>query len=156
MRRLWNSSNCKRPVSALTVFGTNTPEAGSHAIIRLLSSENVTNVTSQSDALKSLRYILPPNIELSGDAGQIIALSKKDPLSGKISYIAVNVSDASKEVTFTSDLAASRSMLPPPNTLFCMDPESGVCQELPVKILSGDRISVFAEIPARGAVMIRL
>lgn len=38
---------------ALTVFGTNTPEAGSHAIIRLLSSENVTNVTSQSDALKS-------------------------------------------------------------------------------------------------------
>ena len=140
---------------ALTVFGTNTPEAGSHAIIRLLSSENVTNVTSQSDALKSLRYILPPNIELSGDAGQIIALSKKDPLSGKISYIAVNVSDASKEVTFTSDLREPFDA-PPPNTLFCMDPESGVCQELPVKILSGDRISVFAEIPARGAVMIRL
>lgn len=88
---------------AVTVLGTDSPEAGSNAVIRLLSSENVTNARSGEYALKSLQYILPPNIELIGDEGQVVALSKRDPDSGKISYIAVNTSNVSRKVALVLD-----------------------------------------------------
>lgn len=64
-------------------------------------------------ALKSLQYILPPNIELIGDEGQVVALSKRDPDSGKISYIAVNTSNVSRKVALVLDYPGPFGTKPP-------------------------------------------
>jgi len=139
---------------AVTVLGTDA-EAGSNAVIRLLSSENVTNARSESDALQSLRYILPPDIELTGDDGQVIALAKEDRSTGKISYLAVNISETPKAVTIVSDLREPDETYAP-RAVESMDPAKGAWQEIPAEILPGDRLSVSTEIPALGAVILRL
>ena len=139
---------------AVTVLGTDSPEAGSNAVIRLLSSENVTNARSGEYALKSLQYILPPNIELIGDEGQVVALSKRDPDSGKISYIAVNTSNVSRKVALVLDYPGPFGTKPPA-AIPCMDAKSGIWMELPAALLPEDRISVQAEIPALGAYIFR-
>lgn len=139
---------------AVTVLDTEDEAAGNNAVLRLLASENVTNVCAGSDLLKSLRYILPPDIELSGDEGQVIALSKKDRVSGKISYIAVNISTLPRIVDITADLRGPFGAQSPESAA-CMDPETGAWREIPIKILSGDRISLSAEIPERGARIVR-
>lgn len=139
---------------AVTVLGTDAPEAGSNAVIRLLSSENVTNARSGEDALKSLQYILPPNIELIGDEGQVIALSKRDPDSGKISYIAVNTSNVSREIALVLDYPGPFGTKPPAG-IPCMDAKNGMWTELPAALLPEDRICVQAKIPALGAYIFR-
>ena len=136
---------------SVTVLGTDQIELGSSAVTRLIASENVVNANGADSAMKSLKYILPSNIELSGDGGAVIALAKKDPDSGQISYIAVNTSNEVKNITISWDLRHGA-----PETVFCMDPSDGNWQKLSVVSASGERISVSAEIAPSMAKIIRL
>lgn len=136
---------------AVTVLGADSEEAGRNAVIRLISAENVINVPSGGDALQSLKYLLPPEIELSGDDGAVIALAKKDPVSDHISYLAVNTSSEAKTVTVTVDVCDTL-----PAGIRCIDPITGTETELAAVSAAGERYSVSVSIDALGARILKL
>lgn len=140
---------------SLTVLGAESEAAGTAAVIRLLASENVTNACSEDDARRSLCYLLPPDVELTGDTARVVTLSKKDPVTGKISYIAVNTAETAVSFTLTADLHEPFGAAPQ-ETVPYMDPQEGIWKTLPAMHLPGDRLHIRLELPALGAAIIRI
>lgn len=112
----------------------------------LLSCKNVIQAASVKDSLAALRGAVSPAAVISEDMKDIVMLAKRDASSGKMAYMALNISESplSFDITLTD---ASGS-------LTAMDPKNGEWRDTPAEKCT-EGLKIHTDLPALGAVIIR-